>query len=170
MVLCFHKSHHYVITDLLCVHWELCGNTACSYWSMGNNKTGLHCMLEPSAHEMQVSYHHCLHEKGHVSLSEGLFQMDQSSDVWVATSRGTPVVMNLRQLSTTLHQFWSYFLLLGIPWGRIFYGFLFNSLVVLLHCLSKYQSKYPVIVVNNCHDWIVVCYIEWADFWRIHIL
>ena len=81
------------ITDLLCVHWELCGNRACSYWSMGDNKTGLHCMLEPSAHEMQVSYHHCLHDNMHwwtcVSWAQLCINFEATSLILVSLGAGS---------------------------------------------------------------------------------
>ena len=106
-------------------------------------------------------------------------------DQWVTTRLGSTVCWNhllmrckshttivctitcIDELVSVEHSFASILKLLPSSWyplGKIFYGFLFNSLVVLLHCLSNYQSKHQVIVVNNCHDWIVVCYIEWADF------
>ena len=94
MAPCFHKSPIMSnITDLLYVHWELCGNRACSYWSMGDNKTGLHCMLEPSAHEMQVSYHHCLQDNMYwwtcVSWAQLCINFEATSIVLVSLRAGS---------------------------------------------------------------------------------
>ena len=36
-------------------------------------------------------------------------------------------------------------------------------------CITCQSINLEVIIVNNCNDWLV-CYLQWAGSWHIHIL